>query len=73
MTPETLTGTVPIIVKILALVGIAMYGVFAAVLVRQEQLMAHVLEESFEPVLRLLVVAHLAASVLLFFLALILL
>ncbi|KKW10047.1 MAG: hypothetical protein UY49_C0034G0002 [Microgenomates group bacterium GW2011_GWC1_49_7] len=62
-----------LIVKVLGIVGILLYTGFAAVLVRQEQLMAHVLEESFEPVLRILVLAHLVAAIGLLFLAFILL
>jgi hypothetical protein len=58
-------------VKVLVLVGLGLYGLFAAIMVRQEQLMAHVLEESFEPVLRALVVIHLFAAIGVFILALI--
>ena len=49
--------------KIFVLIGLSLYTVFALVLVRQEQLMAHVLEESSESLLRLLVYIHLLASV----------
>ncbi len=59
--------------KLLVLLGLAVYVVFAAVLVRQEQLMAHVLEEDFEPFLRLLTILHLAAAIGVVFLAFILL
>lgn len=52
--------------KILVLIGIALYGVFAIILVRQEQLMAKVLEEKFEPILRILVVIHLLAALFVF-------
>ncbi len=48
--------------KILTLIGFVVYAIFAAVIVRQEQLMADVLEESFEPVLRILTIIHFLAS-----------
>lgn len=59
--------------KILVLLGIAIYVVFAAVIVRQEQLMANVLEENFEPTLRILSILHLGAALALFLFALIIL
>jgi hypothetical protein len=62
-----------LILKLLSLVGILIYVIFGAVLVRQEQLMAHVLEESFEPIIRMLVVGHLIAALAVFVLALVLL
>lgn len=72
MTPE-LGVLVSLSLKILTLIGIVVYLVFAAVMVRQEKLMADVLEEGFEPVLRLLTWLHLAAAVFVFLLALVLL
>lgn len=48
--------------KILTIIGFTVYTIFAAVIVRQEQLMAGVLEESFEPVLRILTIIHLLAA-----------
>ncbi len=62
MTPQIVSASILVILKILVVAGILMYGLFAAVLVRQEQLMANVLEETFEPVLRILVVAHLVLA-----------
>ncbi len=59
--------------KVFVLVGIAVYAIFAAVIVRQEQLMAHVLEEKFEFVLKVLSILHLGAAVALFLFALIIL
>ena len=70
--PE-ISGYVLVILKVLFLIGIALYGAFAGVLVRQEQLMAGVLEESFEPMLRMLVIVHLILACVLFLFALILL
>lgn len=52
-----------LLLKTLTIIGVAVYTVFAAVIVRQEQLMAHVLEESFEPVLRFLALIHFLASI----------
>ena len=73
MTPETIPATAWFLLKVLALLGIAVYSVFAAVMVRQEHLMANVLEEGFEPVLRIVTYVHLAMSVAVFLLALIIL
>ncbi|KKR86421.1 MAG: hypothetical protein UU34_C0015G0016 [Candidatus Curtissbacteria bacterium GW2011_GWA1_41_11] len=72
MTPSVINAIL-LTIKTLVLVGLGLYGIFAAIIVRQEQLMATVLEESFEPVLRTLVIVHFAASVGLFLLALFLL
>lgn len=62
-----------IILKALVLFGLGMYIIFSVVIVRQEQLMAQVLEESFEPVLRIATYLHLIASIGLFVFALLLL
>ncbi len=62
-----------VILKAFVLIGLAVYSIFAVVMVRQEHLMADVLEESFEPVLRLLVYIHLLAAIATFLLALVLL
>ena len=71
MTP--LPTAILFILKIFFLLGLFLYGIFAAVLVRQEQLMADVLEESFEPMIRLLVIGHLVVAIGIFILAFILL
>ncbi len=73
MTPIDVEAIVFIVVKAAVLIGLGLYTVFAIVLVRQEQLMAHVLEESFQPVLRLIVYMHLFASLFVFGAAFILL
>ncbi len=62
-----------IVIKWLVVFGLAMYSLFAVVIIRQEQLMAIVLEEAFEPVLRLATFIHLIASVALFIAAILLL
>lgn len=64
-----LPSIVPVLslgLKALVLIGLGLYGVFAIILVRQEQLMAKVLEEGFEPILRTLVIIHLLVSLALF-------
>jgi len=71
MTP--ILPTALLFLKAMALLGLGLYVVFALVIVRQEQLMANVLEESFEPVLRLITLTHLVASVATFLLALLIL
>ena len=72
MTPA-LPAVILLITKLLVLAGLAMYALFAGVIVRQEQLMAAVLEESFEPILRLVTIAHFVAAVGVLLLAIILL
>lgn len=72
MTPD-ITNIFFVILKYLILFGMGLYIVFASVILRQEQLMAHVLEESFEPVLRLAAYIHLIAAIAIFFLALLIL
>jgi len=62
-----------LVLKILTVTGLVVYCIFAGVVVRQEQLMADVLEESFEPVLRILALIHLIASLLILILAIVLL
>ncbi len=68
MTPSIMT-VVLVTLKVFTLVGLGLYSIFAVIMVRQEQLMAAVLEESFEPILRLLTILHFAAAVGLFILA----
>ena len=67
------TSIVFLFVKALIVFGLGLYIVFAFVILRQEQLMARVLEETFEPVLRLVSVIHFIASLVVFLLAIILL
>jgi hypothetical protein len=61
------------VLKFFVLFGLSLYAIFAVVMVRQEHLMAHVLEEFFEPVLRVLVYIHLVAAVSIVLLAFVLL
>jgi hypothetical protein len=63
MSPTDLPAIASFAIKILTILGFGIYVLFAAVMVRQEHLMSDVLEEGFEPVLRLLVYAHLLAAI----------
>ena len=72
MTPE-LTSAILLTLKVFMLIGLGLYSLFAVVVIRQEQLMAAVLEEGFEPILRLLTILHFAAAVGLLILAIIIL
>lgn len=49
--------------KLLIILGLSLYSLFAGIMVRQERLMDKVINETFEPVLRVLVLIHLVASV----------
>lgn len=60
---ETLIATLFLIIKVLALIGLFLYTLFAVIIVRQEHLMAMVLEERFEPMVRAVALVHLGASV----------
>lgn len=62
MSPEQVTQLVLTIIKIGIILGLGLYTIFALILVRQEQLMESVLEEAFEPVLRILVWIHFLVS-----------
>ncbi len=72
MSPD-ITNIAFIIFKFFVLFGFGLYIVFAAVIFRQEQLMANVLEESFEPVLRFAAGLHFIAALAVFLLALLIL
>jgi hypothetical protein len=73
MTEQTIPIFAFFILKIIILIGIGVYAVFAGIMIRQEHLMANVLEENFEPILRMLTYIHLALTIIVFFLAVILL
>jgi len=55
--------------KIMSILGIGLYVVFALIIVRQEHRMAGVLEESFESVLRLITYIHFVLSLAVLFMA----
>ncbi len=61
MSPD-IVPAVLFLVKALVVLALIIYAIFAFVMVRQEHLMATVLEEKFEPVLRILTYIHLIAS-----------
>jgi len=69
----SISTSVLLVLKVFVLLGIALYAVFAGIMVRQEQLMENVLEDAFEPVLRVLTISHFIISIGLFLLALALL
>ena len=73
MIPTIVPAYMLLTLKILVIVALLIYSVFAGVLVRQEQLMANVLEEQFQPIIRTLVLVHLIAAVILLLLAFLLL
>jgi hypothetical protein len=73
MTAQSIPAVAWLLLKLLTLLGIGVYVVFAAVMVRQEHLMANVLEEGLEPFLRFMTYIHLIASIIVFLLALIIL
>lgn len=73
MTPVDVSFVVSFTAKVFVLVGLGLYAIFAGIMIRQEQLMAAVLEEAFEPILRLLTILHFAAAMSLLILALIIL
>ena len=73
LTEWILSFTVWDLVKLLMLLVITMYAVFAWVIVRQVELMGEVMDGNINPVLKLLAFLHLIAAVGLLFLALIIL
>lgn len=62
-----------IVIKILTIVGLSLYAIYAVIIIRQEELMSKVLAETSEPILRLLAIIHLIASLSVIVLAFILL
>lgn len=60
-------------VKLMVLLGIIIYGVFAGVIVRQEYLMTKTMEAKSETTLTFLTWLHLGIAIVLFILALLLL
>lgn len=73
MTLDQLNAYAFPIIKVLSLIGLLVYAAFAGILVRQEQLMAHVLEEQFEPIIRIATILHFLAAAAVFLLAFIIL
>ncbi len=73
MTPEMLGPMFWLVIKIFAIVGLAIYTVFTGVVVRQEQLMSRVLEAGPERILRIVAWLYLATSLFVLFLAIVIL
>ena len=73
MTPDNVGSFVWLGMKLMTLVGLGIYTVFAFVIVRQEQLMSKVIEAQSEKILSILAWLHLGISVVVFFLALLIL
>jgi len=73
MNSQTLTIAGWLFIKVLFIIGLAIYALFAFIIVRQEQLMAHVLEEASEPFLKLMAIIHLAAAIFVLLLAILIL
>ncbi len=73
MMPIGIDIAVTLAMKMMMLVGLGIYIVFAAVIVRQERLMAQVLESASVSLLSFFAWFHLAAAVFVFFLALLIL
>jgi hypothetical protein len=60
---DQLPAVIAASLKIMVLIGLSLYSLFAVIMVRQEHLMDKVIDETFEPVLRILVILHFAASI----------
>jgi len=73
MTPDSVGSFVWLGMKLMTLVGLGIYIVFAFVIVRQEQLMSKVIEAESEKILSVLAWLHFGVSVVVFFLALLIL
>ncbi|HCM82475.1 MAG: hypothetical protein UW37_C0007G0028 [Candidatus Gottesmanbacteria bacterium GW2011_GWA2_44_17] len=72
MTPDVDT-IVWLGMKLMMLVGLGIYIVFAFIIVRQEQLMSKTLEAASERIISILTWLHLGAAVVVFMLALLIL
>ncbi len=73
MNDLAISGLMWVGAKALVLLGLFIYLIFSAVIIRQEQLMANVLEESFEPILRTLAIIHFIAALVVTILAIVIL
>lgn len=73
MTPEALGPVFWMVIKLLAIIGLVIYTMFTGIIVRQEQLMAKVLEAGPERILRIIAWLYFAASLFVLFLAIVLL
>ena len=73
MNPDNIGVYMELLFKLITLVGLGIYVIYAAVVVRQEQLMAKVLEASSEQILKIIAWFHLGASIFVLLLAFIVL
>ena len=71
MDTQQITGIGWMAIKILTVVGLSLYAIYGAIIIRQEELMSKVLAETSEPILRLLSIVHLIASLAVIVLAII--
>jgi hypothetical protein len=69
MIPPDVITTGLLIIKWMTLAGLLLYAIFAGIIVRQEQLMDRVIDETFEPILRVLTWLHFLLSLALVFFA----
>ena len=64
MNPALVTNITFLVIKLMIVIGIGLYTVFAGIMVRQEQLMSKVMSASLsEPILRLFTIVHFLASI----------
>jgi len=73
MDVQQLTSVGWMVIKILTIVGLSLYAIYAAIIIRQEELMSKVLAETSEPILRVFAIIHFISSLAVIVLALILL
>lgn len=73
MSTEAISTVGWLAIKLLFIVGFGIYALYAGIMVRQERIMAEVFGEASEPILRLLAVIHLIASLVVLVLAIIIL
>lgn len=73
MDAQQLTSIGWMFIKILTIVGLSLYSIYGAIIIRQEELMSKVLAETSEPILRLFSIIHFIVSLVIIVLALILL
>ncbi len=73
MDAQQLTNIGWMVIKILTIIGLSLYSIYAAIVIRQEELRSKVLAETSGPILRLLSIIHFIVTLVIIVLALILL
>ncbi|MFH0749907.1 MAG: DUF5657 family protein [Candidatus Gottesmanbacteria bacterium] len=73
MNPNQYTTIGFLITKVLTIIALLLYTIYAGIMYRQEHLMSKVLAETSEAVLRILVIVHFCAALFVVLLAIILL